>query len=296
MFPSNLQPKQFQTPLPGLESVEPGKPMRKNVGPVDLDPRDYSGPAHGQLVMGVADLGGDAREKFADQAKPTTGSGLVKRGRPEATAGLPFYNTDKAGFIEEPQAGLRAPAEHEVGGVGRHTGAIKSLYGSIGGRFASTASEKVGDSAHAVDMSPGTYLRQVENLGTDEISDDEERVDRVRSAWESKPIHNVRSDTPIHTAQSWEETLHGADRADVAYGSVTDDENTEGRQRIRSIARALKGGKSMEPAWLLKMNNRLYSLDGHHRIEGARVAGQESYRARIWDADDREVESPWSAG
>lgn len=96
--------------------------------------------------------------------------------------------------------------------------------------------------------------------------------------WKTHPLHQVRADALVHTAQSSSDTEQG--RAPAL------SDQFEGRQRIDKIRESLDAGEGIrEPAWLMKHNNRLYSLDGHHRIVAAREAGLPNFPARVWDRD-----------
>lgn len=98
-------------------------------------------------------------------------------------------------------------------------------------------------------------------------------VPRVRDFWQQKPVHQVRSDTPLHSTQSWEAT------EGEKPGSIT------------QIQHELEhGGALKAPSWLVKDQGRLFVLDGHHRIAAARRAGKETFPAHVWD---RDAETGW---
>lgn len=106
--------------------------------------------------------------------------------------------------------------------------------------------------------------------------------EHVQDHWSKQPVHDIPSSAPIHTGQYWDlETEKGHDRLGLS------PEVPEGRQRINSIRGSMeKSGFDREQApWLVKHNNRLYALDGHHRIVAAREAGLQSFPARVWDRD-----------
>lgn len=106
----------------------------------------------------------------------------------------------------------------------------------------------------------------------------------VKKHWKAQPLVQVPSDAVIHTGQHVSETEIGRE----PYGEPPPgpDDPTEGRARVNTIREDLmKGNPVRNPAWLVKHNNRLYALDGHHRILAAREAGLESFPARIWDRD-----------
>lgn len=105
------------------------------------------------------------------------------------------------------------------------------------------------------------------------------RDQAVQDHWDAQPLHEVRSDAIIHTAQHWQHETE----------SGNNPMTNEGRKRINTIREDLASGNPMQkPAWLMKSNNRLYALDGHHRMVAAREAGLASFPARIWDRDSAE--------
>lgn len=92
--------------------------------------------------------------------------------------------------------------------------------------------------------------------------------------WAAQPLHDVPSDAIVHTAQHWEHETESGSNAMTQ----------EGRKRIDAIRADLEnGGTINKPAWLVRHNERLYALDGHHRIVAAREAGHPTFPARIWD-------------
>lgn len=97
----------------------------------------------------------------------------------------------------------------------------------------------------------------------------------VRAHWDSQPLQEIHTATPVHTSQSYETTEH-----------KQTDTKPPGRERINKIRASLQGGEPIrEPAWILKQSDRLYSMDGHHRMVAAREEGLSSYPARVWDRD-----------
>lgn len=104
----------------------------------------------------------------------------------------------------------------------------------------------------------------------------------VQEHWAKQPVHDIPSDALIHTGQHWDlETEKGHDRIGLS------PEIPEGRSRINEIRSSIEheGFDREQAPWLVKHNNRLYALDGHHRIVAAREAGLSSFPARVWDRD-----------
>jgi hypothetical protein len=98
---------------------------------------------------------------------------------------------------------------------------------------------------------------------------------QVQAHWESQPLHHIASDALIHTAQSMHETEGGRDPM-----------MNEGRKRVDVINASLARGEEIQnPAWIVKHNERLYALDGHHRILASRESGKPTFPARVWDRD-----------
>lgn len=103
----------------------------------------------------------------------------------------------------------------------------------------------------------------------------------VRMHWASQPTVDVPSNAIIHTGQYHDlETEEGG--PGPASGNVP-----EGRARINTIRTSMEkdGFNPGSAPWLMKHNDRLYALDGHHRIQAAREAGLPSFPAKIWDRD-----------
>ena len=106
----------------------------------------------------------------------------------------------------------------------------------------------------------------------------------VQMHWAAQPLVQVRSDQLVHTGQSTDETELG--KANDPEFRALFPGRREGRERVNNIRDDLEQGNPIEkPAWLVKHNSRLYSLDGHHRIVAAREAGLSHYPARLWDLD-----------
>jgi hypothetical protein len=99
---------------------------------------------------------------------------------------------------------------------------------------------------------------------------------KVVEHWQSQPLHEVRSDTVIHTSQDYDTTEHKATPT-----------KAPGRERIEGIRQHLASGGETDPAWLVRQSGRLYAMDGHHRIVGHREAGKEFFKAHVWDRDAR---------
>jgi hypothetical protein len=89
---------------------------------------------------------------------------------------------------------------------------------------------------------------------------------KVRDHWVNQPQVNVSTETPLHTAQSPRDTERYGDLEGI----------TEELQR---------GGEIRKPVWIMKHQDRLFVLDGHHRIAAARLAGRSQFPARVWDRD-----------
>lgn len=97
----------------------------------------------------------------------------------------------------------------------------------------------------------------------------------IRAHWDAQPLHQINSDTPVHTSQDYDTT---------EFKSTGD--KPAGRERIEGIKTSLRQGDPIrDPAWLVRQSGRLYSMDGHHRIVAAREEGLPSYPARVWDRD-----------
>jgi hypothetical protein len=97
----------------------------------------------------------------------------------------------------------------------------------------------------------------------------------VQSHWDNQPLHQVRSDTPVHTSQDFATTEYKKTENKAA-----------GRERINGIRQSLQSGEDIKkPAWLVRQSGRLYAMDGHHRIVASREEGRETYPARVWDRD-----------
>lgn len=107
----------------------------------------------------------------------------------------------------------------------------------------------------------------------------------VQMHWASQPTVQVRSDALVHTGQSTDETELGKAHGSAEYQALFPGRR-EGRERVNNIRDDLEAGNEIEkPAWLIKHNSRLYSLDGHHRIVASREAGKSHYPAKVWDLD-----------
>lgn len=169
----------------------------------------------------------------------------------------PFYEVDPTGFVKE------------LGDSGRH-GLMR--------RFVSPVDISAN---HNVQQTVGLYRK----WGGGRAG-----IDEVEDHWDRQPLHQIRSDAPIHTGQDWQETLYGDDRADVMYKGTTyggsPPEEAEGRQRVNAIRASVQQGNPIrKAAWLVKRAGRLYSLDGHHRVLAAREEGLSHFPARVWDMD-----------
>ena len=124
------------------------------------------------------------------------------------------------------------------------------------------------------------FSRQFDNIDIDRPSIDlysthggQIKDKRVRDHWVKQPRTEIRTDTPLHTAQS-------------TY-------DTEGVGSIDDIVNDLKsGGKINQPAWIVRDKGKLFVLDGHHRITAARRAGLSHFPARLWD---RDAETGWKS-
>lgn len=93
----------------------------------------------------------------------------------------------------------------------------------------------------------------------------------VRDHWVKQPLAQVRTDSPLHTTQSYYDT--------------------DANPGVDAIVRDLSlGGKINQPVWLARDKGKLFVLDGHHRITAARKAGLSHVPARIWD---RDAETGW---
>lgn len=107
----------------------------------------------------------------------------------------------------------------------------------------------------------------------------------VQEHWASQPLHMVPTNTIVHTRQSPEETEQGKAYGDPMFRALYPGRQ-EGRERVNAIRDDVEhSGGIRQPAWLVRHNSRLYSMDGHHRIVAAREAGAESYPAHVWDLD-----------
>lgn len=107
----------------------------------------------------------------------------------------------------------------------------------------------------------------------------------VQMHWAAQPVVQVRSDQLIHTGQSTDETELGRAHGSAEFQALFPGRR-EGRERVNNIRDDVEQGNPIEkPAWLIKHNSRLYSLDGHHRIVAAREAGLSHFPARLWDLD-----------
>ena len=97
----------------------------------------------------------------------------------------------------------------------------------------------------------------------------------IRAHWDAQPLHEIPSNTLVHTSQDYDTTEFKA----------TPDKPA-GRERIEGIRDSIRqGDKIRDPAWLVRQSGRLYAMDGHHRIVAAREEGLPSYPARLWDRD-----------
>lgn len=107
----------------------------------------------------------------------------------------------------------------------------------------------------------------------------------VQMHWAAQPLVQVRSDQLVHTAQNTDETELGQARSNPEFRALFPGRR-EGRERVNNIRDDVEQGNPIEkPAWLIKHNQRLYSLDGHHRVVAAREAGLSHFPARLWDLD-----------
>ena len=136
-------------------------------------------------------------------------------------------------------------------------------------KFAATGMTRVGASADKAAGNPDARTLYAKFGGG------QDRNPSVREHWEQQPVHQVRSDTPVHTGQDYDTTEFKSTPSKPG-----------GRERIEGIRSSLRQGEEIrDPAWLVRTSGRLYSMDGHHRIVASREEGKETYPARIWDLD-----------
>lgn len=113
----------------------------------------------------------------------------------------------------------------------------------------------------------------------------------IQGKWATHPVQQVPSSALIHTIQNSDETETGK-----GYGRSESAQTfralfpgrREGRERVNAIRDDVEAGNPIEnPAWLIKKNDRLLAVDGHHRIVAAREAGLSHFPARIMDLDKK---------
>lgn len=170
------------------------------------------------------------------------------------------YEIDHAGNVSEPQSSRVATGPEQGARDSRPAARYYATHGGIYGKQPTP----VADDAPVQDRHHFEHMQR--------------NYERVTSHWAAQPVHQIPSGTPIHTAQDVGET------------------RGEDDPRIQNIRADLQnGGEIQKPAWLMKKAGRLYALDGHHRIDAARMEGHSHFPAHVWDLDAEEKGKPGAA-
>lgn len=256
-----LSSAQFSQPsLPGLEGNDTPRAQRaKAVAPfVEHERSKWSGAIPGQQVMGVHDLGGDGPRRTTYEIDKT---GMV--GESHVVNNVTDHEPARpTSLLKGPPT--TAPERHIF-----DSSPARYLYASHGGARSQNVVEAHADRAREMGYGDDVhrYLQVEEGLHPIDVQKNIERTKALHAHWASQPLHQVRTDAPIHTAQSAKET------------------ETQ-KPTSTGLRQSLQNGEDIrEPAWLVKKAGRLYALDAHHRMHAARQEGRETFPARVWDWD-----------
>lgn len=250
-----LNSSQFSQPtLPGLNEGPRVERAKAALPFVEHERSKWSGAIPGQQVMGVHDLGGDGPNKTTYEVDKT---GMVG----ESTV---IHH----GEVQKPSGLMKGPPTSGPEQAVRDSRPARFMYASHGGALANNILQRNERRAAESDYPDvRSMLREEDGMKTAQVESDIARTKALHEHWASQPLHQIRTDAPVHTAQSARET-------------ETEKPSSQG------LRASLQNGEDIrEPAWIMKKAGRLYALDAHHRMHAARQEGRETFPARVWDWD-----------